>query len=176
MTTALQPDTWEIRRDVVPRPMIEAVLRRMYLYVRYEGLPPVDRLEWPHDPFLELRGEPEVRAIAQYVQDTLQPPGELIQPHQLVWHLPDEETVQGALAWHTDQPPHGYRYTLIVGVAFDHWTPNNGTVRVWKPGPVAVVLNPGDAVLLAPDIRHSPGYNFDCQPRKGAYFRWGQRL
>jgi ectoine hydroxylase-related dioxygenase (phytanoyl-CoA dioxygenase family) len=81
------------------------------------------------------------------------------------------------VTFHLDQEPEwaeGRRYERIVGVALSPWRRDNGGLLVkGDDGEAAAVeLDPGDAVLLPPDLLHSGGVNRTGAIRYGVYFRW----
>jgi hypothetical protein len=163
-------------RNVVPESMRRDVLRLIGTDLRYRGLSAREldqwgQLTWPHIEPLE-----QVQAIAHYLDGRFGQPGELSRPHQLVWTLPQEAPEDYPLEPHTDVPPAGREFALIVGVAFSQWTWENGTLRVWERGldslPHTVLLDPGDVVVLDPTLPHSPGVNRSGEIRTGMYVRW----
>jgi hypothetical protein len=80
------------------------------------------------------------------------------------------------ITFHVDSEPdwaQGRRYRRIVGVPLSPWRRDNGGLLVQRDGEVtAVEIDPGDAVMMAPDLPHSGGLNHTGAIRYGVYFRW----
>lgn len=87
------------------------------------------------------------------------------------------------ITFHVDQEPEwaqGRRYLRIVGVPLSPWRLENGGLIVdLGAGTTCVEIDPGDAVMMTPDLPHTGGVNLTGSVRYGIYFRWlddGARL
>ncbi len=80
------------------------------------------------------------------------------------------------ISFHLDQEPawaEGRTYLRIVGVPLSPWRGDNGGLLVkTAEGPAPVEADPGDAIMMTPDLPHSGGVNFSGRLRYGVYFRW----
>jgi hypothetical protein len=173
----LAPGGFQVCRGIVPQNLIDDVLRLLHIDLLDHGHSAQTLGEWlwamhwfphltHHDEILTL-----ARALpAQWQSGMLCDPQILLQfPHV----GPEPEIV-----FHVDEEPHwaqGRQYTRIVGVALTPWRRENGGLLVNGEGePVAVELDPGDAVVLDPKLEHSGGVNRTGSPRYCIYFRWLQ--
>lgn len=171
----------EVLPQVVPMAQIDAALRVINMDVRQRGLNPVELKQWNSVacPFPHLRFSSKIAVLYAPVLARLglspESAGQLCEP-QIIYHLPDDVPADYEPWSHVDQEPdwaNGRRYVRIVGVALTDWTTGNGTLRVWDSDePRAIVLKAGDAVILRPDVPHSPGVNRSGSIRAGVYFRW----
>jgi hypothetical protein len=168
---------YEVVRAAVPRERIDAALRLLHGDMLRRGIDAKELGEWlwgmhwfPHLTYRE-----EILALAAALPTAWQT-GARCDPQILLQfpHVGPEPEI----AFHLDEEPAwaaGRRYTRIVGVALSPWRRENGGLLVEVDGaPVAVELDPTDAVLLPPDLRHSGGLNRTGSPRYGVYFRWLQ--
>jgi hypothetical protein len=174
--TAL-PVSGEVRaaRGVVPYAHVDAVLRLLHLDLLEHGHDAARLSEWLWGAhwFPHLRGAPEMAALrdalpAEWRTGTPCEPQILLQfPHA----GPEPE-----ITFHVDQEPDwaaGQRYARIVGVPLSPWRRDNGGLLYESAdGPVAVEVDPGDAVMMTPDLPHSGGVNRTGSIRYGVYFRW----
>jgi hypothetical protein len=165
----------EIARGVVPPELVDDALRLLHLDMLEHGhsAQTLSAWLWAMHWFPHLNRRDEILALAQALpaswhRGTLCDPQILLQfPHvgpepEIVFHLDDEPQWAG-----------GRRYARIVGVPLSPWRRENGGLLVEVDGaPVAVEVDPTDAVLLSPDLRHSGGVNRTGSPRYGVYFRW----
>jgi hypothetical protein len=165
----------QIARGVVPAERVDAALRAIHLDLLERGASPAELGEWlwgmhwfPHLTYRE-----EILALADALPPDWQA-GSRCDPQILLQfpHVGPEPEV----TFHLDEEPDwaaGRRYERIVGVALSPWRRENGGLLV-KEGDaeLAVELDPGDAVLLAPDLPHSGGVNRTGTVRYGVYFRW----
>jgi hypothetical protein len=80
------------------------------------------------------------------------------------------------ITFHLDKEPdwaESRRYLRIVGVPLSPWRPDNGGLLIEvEDGVAPIELDPGDAVMLTPDLPHSGGVNRTGAVRYGVYFRW----
>jgi hypothetical protein len=128
---------------------------------------------WGAHWFPHLVYDPRILALA----DALPPEwrtGERCDPQILLQfpHVGPEPEI----TFHLDQEPEwalGRRYRRIVGVPLSPWEAANGGLLV-RLGDrvVAVELEPGDAVMMKPDLLHTGGLNTTGSIRYGVYFRW----
>jgi hypothetical protein len=166
---------YEIRRGVVPGRLIDDVLRALHLDLLARGASAEELGSWlwgahwfPHlghsEPILALAGV----LPADWRTGKRCDPQILLQfPHT----GPEPE-----ITFHVDHEPEwamGRRYRRIVGVPLSRWHRGNGGLLVRLDAEaLAVELDPGDAVAMAPDLRHSGGINRTGAIRYGVYFRW----
>jgi ectoine hydroxylase-related dioxygenase (phytanoyl-CoA dioxygenase family) len=131
---------------------------------------------WGAHWFPHLRQDPAILRLAQALAPEWRT-GELCDP-QILLQFPHSGPVP-EVTFHRDQEPewaHGRRYRRIVGVALSQWRVENGGLLVQVDGQtIAVELEPGDAVMMSPDLWHSGGINRTGSIRYGVYFRWLER-
>jgi hypothetical protein len=166
---------YEICRGAVPGELVDGVLRVLHLDLLTRGASAQEFSQWlwgahwfPHLVYGE-----EIAALArslppEWQEGTACDPQILLQfPH--VGPTPE-------ITFHTDlEPPwaDGRRYRRIVGVALSPWRRENGGLLVKCADEVrAVVLEPGDAVAMEPELLHSGGINTTGAIRYAVYFRW----
>jgi ectoine hydroxylase-related dioxygenase (phytanoyl-CoA dioxygenase family) len=167
--------TFEVARGVVERKLVDDALRVLHIDLLERGATAEDlsRWLWGAHWFPHLNYREEILALAaalppQWTTGTMCDPQILLQfPH--VGAEPE-------ITFHTDDEPHwaqGRRYLRIVGVPLSQWRRENGGLLVDVDGePEPVELDPGDAVMMTPDLRHSGGVNRTGAIRYGIYFRW----
>lgn len=165
----------EIARGVLSQRLVDDALRLLHLDTLEYGHSAQTLSEWlwAMHWFPHLNQRDEILALARALpapwrSGTLCDPQILLQfPHigpepEIVFHL-DEKP-----AW-----ADGRRHARIVGVPLSPWRPDDGGLLVKVDGTaVPVELEPTDAVLLSPDLRHSGGLNRTGSLRYGVYFRW----
>ena len=167
--------TFAVARGVVPRPLVDDALRVLHLDLLGRGASPSELGEWLWGMhwFPHLNYHEAILALADAVPDEWQA-GERADPQILLQfpHVGPEPEI----TFHTDQEPEwaqGRRYLRIVGVALSTWTTENGGLLVDVGGEaMPVELEPGDAVMMTPDLPHSGGVNRTGEIRYGVYFRW----
>ena len=167
--------TWEVARGVVPQALIDDVLRMLHLDLLGKGADAKELSEWLWAThwFPHLKYRDEVMALAQALPDEWQQ-GSLCDPQILLQfpHVGPEPEI----TFHIDQEPdwaEGRRYERIVGVPLSPWRKENGGLLVQQGDEtIPVELDPGDAVMMSPDLSHSGGVNFTGAIRYGVYFRW----
>lgn len=169
---------FRVGRGLVASDRIDDALRLLHLDLLKRGVTAETLADWLWGAhwFPHLRHDAAILALAaalppQWRTGTLCDPQILLQfPH--VGPEPD-------ITFHLDEEPDwapGERYLRIVGVALSRWRECNGGLLVRPAGEtVAVELDPGDAVLLTPDLPHSGGINRTGAVRYGIYFRWLDR-
>jgi ectoine hydroxylase-related dioxygenase (phytanoyl-CoA dioxygenase family) len=166
---------YRVGRGLVPLEVVDAALRLLHLDLLERGASAETLAEWLWQAhwFPHLSHHPAVVALA----DALPPDwraGTLCDPQILLQfpHFgPDPE-----ITFHVDEEPHWAqerRYARIVGVALSPWRRENGGLLVKRADEtLPVELDPGDAVMMTPDLPHSGGVNRTGGVRYGVYFRW----
>ncbi len=169
--------TFEIRRGAVSSGLIDDALRLLHLDLLARGAAAAELGDWLWGAhwFPHLRDQAPITALVQAL-----PPrwrvGELCEPQILLQfpHVGPEPEI----TFHVDQEPAwaaGRSYERIVGVALSPWRSQNGGLIVRRAdASQAVELDPGDAVMMDPGLRHSAGINRTGSIRYGVYFRWLQ--
>lgn len=167
---------FEVGRGVLSPQLVDDALRLLHIDMIEQGhsADTLGEWLWAMHWFPHLKRSDEILALAHALPEkwrggTLCDPQILLQfPHvgpepEIVFHV-DEEP-----AWAGDR-----RYARIVGVPLTPWREENGGLLVQSEDdtPVAVELDPTDAVMLTPDLPHSGGVNRTGSPRYGVYFRW----
>lgn len=175
MQLTAQDSRFEVRRDVVAHELLDDALRLLHVDLLEYGYSAqtLGQWLWEMQWFPHLRWHDEIVALAETLPQewrsgTLCDPQILLQfPHvgpepEIVFHVDDE-------------PPwaDGRRYLRIVGIPLTPWRARNGALVVNVVGGAsAVEVDPGDAVMLSPDLEHSGGINRAGLPRYAVYFRW----
>jgi hypothetical protein len=166
---------YRVARGIVAPELVDGALRLLHLDLLERGATAETLAEWlwcahwfPH-----LNHHPAVVALAEALPPewrtgTLCDPQILLQfPH--VGPEPD-------ITFHVDEEPHwaqARRYLRIVGVPLSRWREENGGLLMrLAEETVPVELDPGDAVMMTPDLPHSAGVNRTGSVRYGIYFRW----
>lgn len=168
----------EVRRGQVPEELIDAALRLLHLdlITRGASAEELGRWLWSVHWFPHLREDPRITALAQALPEAWRS-GQICEPQILLQfpHCgPEPEII-----FHRDREPawaQGRRYARIVGIALSRWRRENGGLLIRTRGePLAVELDPGDAVLIEPRVWHSGGINHTGSIRYAVYFRWLER-
>jgi len=165
----------EVSRGIVPQARIDDALRLLHLDLLEFGhsAETLSTWLWAMHWFPHLNYRDEIVALAEALPAEWRG-GQLCDPQILLQfpHVGPEPEI----SFHVDDEPpwaEGRRYARIVGVPLSPWRRENGGLLVKSDGaPVPVELDPGDAVMLAPDLEHSGGVNQTGSPRYGVYFRW----
>ena len=166
---------YRVARGVVPHDRIDDALRMLHLDLLERGAQPAELSEWLWAThwFPHLRYREEIMALAAALPAEWQG-GSLCDP-QILLQFPHTGPVP-EITFHLDQEPdwaEGRRYARIVGVPLTAWRRENGGLIVKQGREVTdVELDPGDAVMLPPDLPHSGGINRTGGVRYGVYFRW----
>jgi hypothetical protein len=168
---------YAVLRGVVPRTAIEGALRHIHLDLVRRGVSAETIAPWLWSAhwFPHLKWDAPIAGLAEHLPDELRE-GELCDP-QIVLQPPDDCDDQ-PLVSHADQEPDwaaDRRYLRIVGVALSPAYAANGGLVVWPFGggePVALDLEPGDAVVLHPGLPHASGLNREGGIRYAVYFRY----
>lgn len=168
-------DSLRIARAVVPADRIDEALRLLHTDLLEHGAS-TERLSewlWGMHWFPHLRHHATIAALADALPADWQT-GERADP-QILLQFPHTGP-EPEVTFHVDQEPDwagDRRYLRIVGIPLTPWRADNGGLLVRVDGEtVPVVLDPGDAVMLAPDLEHSGGINRTGGIRYGVYFRW----
>lgn len=175
MAPELQSATFEVRRDAVAPGLIDDALRLVHLDLLERGAAADELGQWLWGAhwFPHLRYQEPIAALADALPEAWRA-GTRCDPQILLQfpHVGPEPEI----TFHVDQEPdwaRGRRYLRIVGVALSPWRRENGGLIVnLEDGPCAVELDPGDAVVMDPGLRHSGGVNRTGAIRYGVYFRW----
>ena len=175
MPPGLESDGFHVGRGVVPQKLIDDALRILHVDLLENGhsAETLGEWLWAMHWFPPLNYREEILALAPALPDDWQD-GVLCDPQILLQfpHVgPDPE-----ITFHVDQEPEwadGRGYLRIVGVPLSPWRQENGGLLVAAADEVvAVELDPGDAVMMTPDLPHSGGVNRTGAVRYGVYFRW----
>jgi hypothetical protein len=165
----------EVARDVVPADRIDAVLRLLHVDLLERGASAQELSEWLWGAhwFPHLRHRDEVMALTEGLPEAWRT-GTVCDPQILLQfpHVGPEPEI----SFHVDREPEwaaGRRYLRIVGVPLTPWRSENGGLLVQcDDGPQPVEVDPGDAVMMTPQVPHSGGVNVTGSVRYGVYFRW----
>jgi hypothetical protein len=168
---------YAVLREVVPPEAVEAALRHVHLDLVRHGV----RAEtlgswlWSAHWFPHLKWDQPIVGLVEHLPDDLRD-GDLCDP-QIVLQPPDT-CAQEPLVSHIDQKPEwaeGRCYRRIVGVSLSRAHAENGGLVVW-PFDAAKEplepLEPGDVVVMHPDLPHASGYNREGAIRYAVYFRF----
>jgi hypothetical protein len=180
---ALERDGYTVGRAVVGPKARAAALRRLNLDIRIHGLSPAEIDQCQRTTFFpHLRWEPEIWSLLPEGAAELlgwEEGDEWAEP-QILLRFPDPDQ-PWPLEPHVDQPPEwaaGRPYRGIVGVALTASGPYEGSPQVWpgshrggKAGPVPVPLEPGDVLVMHPQLAHSGSLNLGYRVRYAVYFR-----
>lgn len=159
----------------MPDPLIDDALRLLHLDLLERGASATELSEWLWGVhwFPHLRHRAEILALAQALPKEWTT-GDFCEPQILLQFPhsgPDPE-----ITFHRDREPDwadGRRYLRIVGVPLTPWRAENGGLLIEQDGqPVPVELDPGDVVMMSPELQHSGGINHTGSIRYGVYFRW----
>lgn len=166
----------EIRRGIVPEELTDAALRLLHLDLITRGASPEELGQWLWSVhwFPHLRDDPRITALAQALPAEWRA-GEICEP-QILLQFPHSGP-EPEITFHVDKEPDwagDRRYERIVGIALSRWDRENGGLLIEQPhgDPAAVELDPGDAVMMEPHVRHSGGINRTGSIRYAVYFRW----
>jgi hypothetical protein len=175
--TTLTATGYDVVRQAVPRAAVEDALRHLHLDVVRNGLPAetLGSWLWSAHWFPHLKWDDSIVALRDQLPEELRE-GVPCDP-QIVLQPPDD-CEPAPLEPHVDALPDwaaGRRYLRIVGVALSPSRERNGGLVVWPLDggpPTPVELDPGDAVVMHPDLPHCSGYNREGGIRYAVYFRF----
>lgn len=175
MSTLERERAVEVARRAIPDRLVQDALRVLHLDILQRGATAEELGEWLWGThwFPHLREDPAILALESALTPAWRT-GELCEP-QILLQFPHSGP-EPEITFHLDREPEWAgerRYLRIVGVPLSPWRADNGglLVRVGDSA-VALELDPGDAVMMAPDQWHSGGINRTGGIRYGVYFRW----
>lgn len=177
LDAALRTRGFAVLRGAVPAAAIDAALREIHLDVVRNGLSPETVSSWLHGAhwFPHLKWNEPITNLTAALPAPLRE-GESCDP-QIVLHPPDD-CGDVPLTPHVDREPEwaaGRRYRRIVGVALSAARRGNGALEVWPfggGGHEPVELEPGDVVVMHPELPHTSGLNRSGSIRYAVYFRF----
>jgi hypothetical protein len=177
VTDALEQDGYALLRGAVPTDAVDRALRHLHLDVVRNGLPAETLGEWLWAAhwFPHLKWDEPIAGLAGFLPDELRT-GQLCDPQILLQPPDDCEDVP--LEAHVDREPEwaaGRRYARIVGVALSAAGPETGNLVVWPLDggePQALEVEPGDVVVMHPQLPHTSGLNREGRIRYAVYFRY----
>jgi hypothetical protein len=167
--------SYEVARNVVPQEKIDDALRLLHLDLLERGASTEELSEWLWGAhwFPHLKEREEIFALAESLPEEWRA-GRICEP-QILLQFPHTGP-EPEITFHLDQEPawaEGRTYLRIVGVPLSSWRDENGALLVrTAAGPAPVEAEPGDAIMMTPDLPHSGGINRSGQLRYGVYFRW----
>jgi hypothetical protein len=167
---------YDVARGAIPQELVDGALRLLHQDLLERGASGEELGEWlwAMHWFPHLVYRDEIKALAAALPPAWST-GDICDP-QILLQFPHTGGEEPEIVFHTDQEPDwagGRRYIRIVGVPLSPWRRENGGLLVAGDGrPVPVELDPGDAVLMAPDLPHSGGVNRTGAIRYGVYFRF----
>ena len=175
MTSGSSSATHEVGRSLIALELVDDALRLLHLDLLERGASAATLGEWLWGAhwFPHLNYQPAIVALADALPSEWRT-GKMSDPQILLQfpHVGPEPEI----TFHVDQEPawaEGRGYLRIVGVPLSPWRRENGGLLVESSdGPIAVELDPGDAVMMTPDLPHSGGVNRTGTLRYGVYFRW----
>jgi hypothetical protein len=176
MTRPAATLTYDVARGVMPQELIDDALRLLHADVMGRGLSAqeIGKWLWATHWFPHLNERPEILGLIDGLPESWRT-GTICDP-QILLQFPHTGVEIPEITMHTDQEPAwagGRRYLRIVGVPLSPWRRENGGLLV-RPGTetLAVEVDPGDVVRLAPDLPHSGGVNVTGAIRYAVYFRF----
>ena len=175
VTSASASAAHEVGRGMIALELVDDALRLLHLDLLERGASAATLGEWLWGAhwFPHLNYHPAIVALADALPSEWRT-GKLSDPQILLQfpHVGPEPEI----TFHVDQEPawaDGRGYLRIVGVPLSPWRRENGGLLVEAADePIAVELDPGDAVMMTPDLPHSGGVNRTGTVRYGVYFRW----
>lgn len=166
---------YAVAHGVVPEEAVEDALRLIHLDLLERGASAEELGEWLWGThwFPHLKERREILALAEALPEEWQS-GRICEP-QILLQFPHTGP-EPEIKFHLDQEPAwaGERtYLRIVGVPLSSWRGDNGGLLVeTADGPAPVEADPGDAIMMTPDLPHSGGINHSGRLRYGVYFRF----
>jgi hypothetical protein len=167
--------SFTVARGVVPLDRVDDVLRLLHLDLLERGADAHELSGWLWGAhwFPHLRHDETVLALAEALPDEWRS-GEICDP-QILLQFPHAGR-EPEITFHLDEEPGwsgGRTYERIVGIPLSPWRRENGGLLVKHGDEIETVeLDPGDAVMMAPDLPHTGGVNHTGSLRYGVYFRW----
>jgi hypothetical protein len=177
VTDSLARDGYALLRGAVPAEAVDGALRHLHLDVVRNGLPAETLGEWLWAAhwFPHLKWDEPIAGLAEFLPDELRT-GQMCDPQILL--QPPDDCDDVALESHVDREPdwaEGRRYARIVGIALSAAGPTTGNLVVWPFGgrePQALEVEPGDVVVMHPQLPHTSGLNREGRIRYAVYFRY----
>jgi hypothetical protein len=175
--TGVDSRGFTVVRKAVSIEAVQDALRHIHLDLVRDGLTKERLGEWLWSAhwFPHLKWDVPIRALTEALPAALRA-GEMCDP-QILLHPPDD-CDDVPITSHVDQTPdwaRGRPYLRIVGVALSRAHAGNGGLVVWPfdtRSPEALRLDPGDAVVMHPQLPHSSGLNREGAIRYAVYFRF----
>ena len=170
---------FEVARDVLPLELVDDALRLLHLDLLERGASAEELGGWLWGAhwFPHLNHHEKIVALAEALPAGWRT-GKACDP-QILLQFPHTGP-EPDITFHVDAEPEwaaGRRYVRIVGVPLSPWRREDGGLLVeLDDQTVAVELDPGDAVMMAPDLPHSGGVNRTGAIRYAVYFRWLEEL
>jgi hypothetical protein len=171
----LQTATYEIARAVIPPQLVDNALRAIHVEWLSKGTPAEQMSEWLWAThwFPDIRWSDPITELASALPEEWQT-GQMADP-QILLQFPHTGP-EPDITFHVDKEPEWAgerRYLRIVGVPLSPWRRENGGLLVQFGGEtIPVELDPGDAVMMEPDLLHSGGVNHTGALRYAVYFRY----
>jgi hypothetical protein len=165
----------QIVRGTLPLDLVDDALRLLHVDLLERGASAAELSEWLWGAhwFPHLIWRDEITRLAEALPEEWRT-GSMCDP-QILLQFP-HVGLEPRITFHVDDEPEwaeGRRYLRIVGVPLSRWRRENGGLLVERDkAAIPVELDPGDAVLMAPGLRHSGGVNLTGSVRYGVYFRW----
>ena len=168
---------WDVLRGAVPPEAVERTLRHVHLDLIRSGADAqtMGGWLWGMHWFPHLKWDAEVVSLLDHLPEELRE-GELCDPQILL--QPPDDADEAELVPHVDSPPHwadGRGYARILGIALSPSRATNGGLQVWPLDggpPEPVELEPGDVVVMHPQLPHASGLNREGAIRYAVYFRF----
>jgi ectoine hydroxylase-related dioxygenase (phytanoyl-CoA dioxygenase family) len=174
---ALPRRGYAVLTGLVPADAVERALRHIHLDLVRRGLPPeaLSSWLWSAHWFPHLKWDPPIASLVEHVPAELRD-GELCDPQIVVQPPDDGDDLE--LAPHVDREPDwagGRPYRVILGVALTPAHRANGGLVVWPldgGAQTALELEPGDVVVMHPQLPHTSGLNREGAMRYAVDFRF----
>lgn len=161
----------------IPKRDIEAAVRIIHKDMFDLGISSREIVWWRDSAnwFPHLRYAPEIQALDDSLPSWSRD-GQPCEPQ--IQLAPPDNPFAGELTPHVDQPPPwagGRRYWAINCVPLTVFSEEQGGIKIWpfaKAAPFIPELNPGDALIMHPDLPHSSVPNQTGGVRMAVYFRY----
>jgi hypothetical protein len=173
----LERQGYAVLRGAVPTDAVDRALRHQHLDLVRNGLP-AERLGewlWASHWFPHLKWDEPIASLVEHLPEELRS-GQMCDPQILLQPPDDCDDVE--LVPHVDQLPDwadGRQYLRIVGIALSAAGPETGNLVVWpfdRDEPEPLEVEPGDVVVMHPQLPHSSGLNREGRIRYAVYVRY----